>query len=91
MQGWLRVLPALVCSAFAHTVGLLEPGVIHDERIMASEKPFPKKKRCIQAPGRDPLRQEARMYQFEGSFVSLSGRFVRGQSFLAIQLCSQLA
>ena len=44
MQDLLRVLPALVCSAFAHTVGLLEPGVIHDERIMASEKPFPKKK-----------------------------------------------
>ena len=45
MQDLFRVLPAVVCSAFAHTVGLLEPGMIHDERIMAGEKPSPTKKK----------------------------------------------
>ena len=42
LQDLFRVLSGLVCRAFAHTVGLHEPGVIHDERVMASEKPSPK-------------------------------------------------
>ena len=55
MRTLFRVLLALVCGTIAPNLGLLEPGMIHDEQIkMASEKPTPLKK-----PENQPARDNA--------------------------------